>query len=403
MLWHRRAGKDKTCINYVAKESQRRVGMYFYFLPTYAQGKKIIWDGMDFNGFPFLKHFPDEIIESRNNTEMKLKLKNGSIFQIVGSDNIDSIVGTNPVGCVFSEYALQNPQGWDYVSPILAENKGFALFPFTPRGKNHGYDLYCMAQDNPDWFCQKLTVDDTHVLNHDDIEAQRRAGKSEEFIQQEYYCSFQSPLEGSYYGKQMDKAYTEKRIGNVPYEPDLLVDTWWDLGVGDSTAIIFVQQHYNEMRIIDYYETQGEGLPYYVKFLQSKPYTYGDHLAPHDISVRELGTGKSRLETAAKLGIKFKVARKLPIDDGINAVRSMLEQCYFDKKKCSLLIEGLRHYHKEFDPKIKEWKARPHHDWSSHPCDAMRTGAVGRKRAVIPKEVDRYRKKPKPRNTWMAA
>ena len=409
LLWHRRAGKDKTAINYCAKASQQRVGSYYYFLPTYQQGRKIIWEGMDYTGFPFIGHFPKEIVASTNHTEMKLVLTNGSIFRVIGSDNIDSIVGTNPVGCVFSEYALQDPQGWDYVSPILRENGGWAIFPYTPRGKNHGYDLYQMAQSNEDWFCQKLTVEDTfkedgsRIITEHDIEAERKAGKSEEFINQEYYCSFQSPLEGSYYGKKMDLAYDEKRICNVPYDPDLLVDTWWDLGIGDSTAIIFVQQHFNEIRVIDYFEAQGEGLPYYASVLSSKKYNYGEHIAPHDIVVKELGTGMSRMETAQKLGIPFKVARKLPIDDGINAVRSMLGQCWFDKTKCRVLIDALRHYHKEYDPRIKEWKAKPFHDWSSHACDAMRTGAVGRKRAVVPKKPDRYRKGIHNKRSWMSA
>ena len=402
LLWHRRAGKDKVCINYTARETQKRVGVYYYFLPTYQQAKKIIWDGIDANGFRFLDHFPKEIIEAVNNTEMKIRLKNGSLFQLIGSDNIDSIVGTNPVGCVFSEYAIQDPQGWDYIRPILRENKGWALFPYTPRGKNHGYDMYHMAKNNPDWYCSKLTVDDTTVMSHKDIDEERRAGMDEELIQQEFFCSFKSPLQGSYYAKQMDEADDDTRIKEVPYDPDLPVDTWWDLGIGDSTAIIFVQEHYNEIRFIDYYETSGEGLPYYVKYLREKPYVYRHHVAPHDISVKELGTGKSRLETARQLGINFEVARKLSIEDGINAVRSMLKQCWIDKNKCQRLIEALRHYHKEYDTTNKVWKQKPHHDWSSHPCDAVRTGAVGRKKAKIPMKKDRYAIKKESKRAWMA-
>ena len=402
LLWHRRAGKDKVCINYTARETQKRVGVYYYFLPTYQQAKKIIWDGIDANGFKFLDHFPKEIINSVNNTEMKIRLKNGSLFQLIGSDNIDSIVGTNPVGCVFSEYAIQDPQGWDYIRPILRENKGWVLFPYTPRGKNHGYDMFHMAQNNPDWYCSKLTIEDTGVMSHKDIDEERRAGMDEELIQQEFYCSFKSPLQGSYYSKQMDEADDDTRIKEVPYDPDLPVDTWWDLGIGDSTVIIFVQEHYNEIRIIDYYETSGEGLPYYVKFLREKPYVYRHHIAPHDISVKELGTGKSRIETARQLGINFEVARKLSIEDGINAVRSMLKQCWIDKTKCQRLIEALRHYHKEYDSLNKVWKQKPHHDWSSHPCDALRTGAVGRKRAKIPVKKDRYEIKKGTKRAWMA-
>lgn len=403
LLWHRRAGKDKLCINMVARASQLRVGSYYYFLPTYQQGKKIIWEGIDGSGFPFLGHFPKEIIANKNNTEMRLTMKNGSIFRVIGSDNIDSIVGTNPVGCVFSEYALQDPQGWDFIRPILRENKGWALFPYTPRGKNHGYDLYKMAESNPDWYCNTLTVDDTNIMSKEDVDDERRAGMDEELIQQEFYCSFKSPLQGSYYANQMDLAEEEGRICSVPYDPDLSVDTWWDLGMGDSTAIVFAQQHFNQIRVIDYLEDQGEGLSFYARALDKKKYKYGSHIGPHDLSVRELGTGKSRIETARNLGINFEVAKKLPIEDGINAVRSMIGQCWLDNVKCKRLIEALRQYHKEFDPINKTWKHRPHHDWSSHPCDAFRTGAVGRKRAVIPRTLDRYSRKQKSKRTWLTA
>jgi len=169
----------------------QRVGIYYYFFPTYAQGKKIIWDGIDGMGFKFLDHFPPELIRNQNATEMKITLVNGSLFQIVGTDNYDSIVGTNPVGCVFSEFALQDPTAWEYVRPILRENGGWAIFPYTPRGFNHGWDLYQMAQNDPDWFCELLTVTDTGVLTEADVDAERRAGMPEPLIQQEFYCSFE--------------------------------------------------------------------------------------------------------------------------------------------------------------------------------------------------------------------
>ncbi len=407
LLWHRRAGKDKACINLCARESQRRVGSYYYFLPTYQQGKKIIWEGIDGDGFAFLNHFPKELIAKINNTEMRLTMKNGSIFRIIGCDNIDSIVGTNPVGCVFSEYALQDPQAWDFIRPILRENKGWAIFPYTPRGKNHGYDLYEMAIHNPDWFVSKLDINDTHAMTEQDVQDERDAGMDEELIQQEFYCSFKSPLQGSYYSKQMDEADDDGRITAVPHDPDLKVDTWWDLGMSDSTAIVFTQTHFSQIRAIDYHEAQGEGFPYYAKMLEAghrKKYNYGVHIGPHDLAVRELGTGKSRIESARQLGINFEVARRLPLEDGINAVRSMLPQMVFDKEKCGRLVDALRHYHKEYDPINKVWKAKPKHDWSSHPVDAVRTGAVGRKRAYIPRKDDRYSPdKGKHKRSWMTA
>lgn len=406
LVWHRRAGKDKTSLNIMARASQERVGSYFFFLPTYAQGKKIIWDGMDSNGFRFMNHFPRDLWSGTpNSTEMKLKLRNGSIFQVVGSDNIDSIVGTNPVGCVFSEYALQDPRGWDFIRPILRENGGWAVFNGTPRGKNHMFRMKQMAEHNDDWFYQMCTVNDTNVLTEEDIQAERDAGMDEELIQQEFYCSFEGGLSGAYYGKEMDEAERDKRICEVPYDPMLPVDTWWDLGIGDATAIVFTQVAFNQIRVIDYYETSGEGLKYFIKYLAEKPYVYGDHIAPHDIEVREMGTGKSRLETARSLGLNFRVARKLPIDDGINAVRSMLPLCWFDRENTEHLREALSSYRKEFDAKNRCYKSKPNHDWSSHAADAMRTGAVGRRRAYVPKKKDRYQLKDfrHTQRTWMSA
>lgn len=391
-VWHRRAGKDKSYINLVAKAMTQRVGVYYYFFPTYAQGKKIMWDGIDGSGFRFLNHFPKELIDGQpNSTEMKLRFKNGSLFQIVGADNIDSVVGTNPVGCVFSEYALQDPKGWDFVRPILRENGGWAAFNFTPRGKNHGFKLYNMARTNPDWFCQMLTIHDTGVLSEADIEAERASGMDEELIQQEYYCSFEAGMQGSYYSNQLDLAYKEDRITDVPHDPIILVDTFWDLGIGDSTAIWFVQTAFNQVRLIDYYETSGEGLPHFKTVLDKKPYIYGSHYAPHDIEVRELGSGKSRREIARSLGIDFRVVPKMKVEDGIEAARAIFPRCWFDKTKCEQGIDALASYRKEWDAKRDEFKQRPYHDWTSHAADAFRYFALGHRDARVPEHRKRYK------------
>lgn len=379
--WHRRAGKDKTFINLVAREAMKRVGIYFYFLPSYAQGKKIIWDGIDGHGFRFLDHFPAQIIRKKNEQEMKLTLVNGSIVQIVGTDNIDSIVGTNPVGVIFSEYSLQNPHAWDYIRPILRENGGWALFNFTPRGKNHAFDLYEMARSNPEWFVSLLSVDATGVLTPADIQEERDAGMSEELIQQEFYVSFNAIQDGAYYARQIQQAEDQDRITAVPYEPRLKVDTWWDLGVGDATSIWFTQTGPGglQIRVIDYYEMQGEGFPHYAKVLAEKGYVYGQHNGPHDLEVRELGTGKSRIETAKSLGLNFRTVPNLGVDDGIEAARSILASCWFDKDKCKAGLNALKSYHKAFDEKRKVWLSHPYHDWSSHAADAFRYFAVGHK------------------------
>ena len=371
-VWHRRAGKDLCSINWAVVSALQRPGLYWHLFPTYNQGRKIAWDGMTKDGRAFLNHFPEELVEGKNNTEMRLTLKNGSIFQVVGTDNVDRLIGANPVGVIFSEYSVQDPRAWDYIRPILAENDGWALFIFTARGRNHGYDLLNIAKRNETWFQQVLSVEDTRAIPMSAVDEERAAGMPEEMIEQEFFCSFDAPLVGAYYGNAMARLLADKHITKVPYEPLLDVHTSWDLGVGDSTVILFFQLQGNEIRIIDYYENQGEGLAHYIKVLREKEYVYGDHYAPHDIQVRDFSTGRSRLEIARELGVRFRVAANLRIDDGIEAVRSILPRCYFDEDKCSHLIEALRQDRKDYDEKLKAYKDRPLHDWTSHPADAMR-------------------------------
>ena len=377
-VWHRRAGKDKTLLNIVIKQAFTRVGSYFYLFPKYTQARKVIWDGMDRDGMPYLKHIPKELILGKpNSAEMKVKLVNGSIFQLVGSDNFDVIMGTNPIGCVFSEYALQDPRAWDFIRPILAENQGWAIFNYTPRGKNHGWKLYKNAKDNPKWFCELLTVDNTQAIAPEAIQEERDAGMNEDLIQQEFYCSFEAAVPGAYYANELNQARQDKRITAIPYETELLVDTYWDLGIDDSMTIWFAQQHHTQVRLIDYFEDSGHGLEYYADILHAKPYQYRRHVAPHDIKVRELGTGKSRLEAAREFGLRFEVAKRVEKkEDGIDAVRRVFPKLWFDAVKCERGLEALANYHSEYDEEKQVLKIQPVHDWASHGCDALQTLAI---------------------------
>lgn len=372
MVWHRRGGKDLTSINLCAFKMFQRVGTYWHVLPTYKQGRAIVWDGMDGSGRPFLDAFPPEIVTHRNNVEMQISVINGSKYRVVGSDNIDSLVGTNPVGVIFSEYSLQDPHAWDYIRPILAENGGWAMFIFTPRGKNHGYKLHEMAKKNPNWLSSTLSADITKAVSKEAIEEERLSGMAEELIQQEYYCSFDAPLVGAYYSNHMENAMREKRICKVPWEPLLPVHTVWDLGIDDHTAITFFQEYGMEFRIIDCYANTGEGLPHYIKKLGELPYVYGTHYAPHDIKVRELGTGKTRWQTAKELGITFRIVEKHEIADGIEQVRNLLPRVWFDEVKADALIESLKSYRKQWNELLKCYSSTPLHDWSSHFADCFR-------------------------------
>lgn len=693
-IWPRRAGKDIVAFNYMLRCAIQTIGVYFYIFPTYSQARKVIWDSITNDGKRFLDFIPAELLFRTNSTEMKITLTNGSIIQLIGSDNIDTIVGTNPRGCVFSEYALQDPRAYQFLRPALTANDGWALFISTPRGKNNFWELYQIAINNPnEWFAHKLTVEDTFHISLREIAKEKETGEmSDDLIQQEYYCftpntqiltpcgmksicdiqtnelvishtgrarrvlktierdyhgpmieitsfgssdsilctpnhpiriynqkdqtyswieaqnvnnehrvvfpkaylgdyktisyelcmliawyisdgssfknglqftinhekykrvsqlleslkipyakykkesvcnivvnnvqlveffkhhcgsvannkkipftliggyekeffyelmkgdgcfsvhnghekysfttvsqslayqvqllahsigenfaagitkrkgtsitfphgktydtqesysvqiiasksknswlirakhgiaakikeiktiqyagkvhnihvqydesyvaygrsvhncSFDQGIEGSYYGKYLDQMRVKQQIGIVPHEPSFKVHTAWDLGVRDSTSIIMFQNIGAIVRIIDYYENSKQGLEHYVKILEQKPYTWGKHIAPHDIAVREFGTGMTRLEKARQLGIKFIVAPNLSVEDGIESVRSSLPKIWIDEKKCAPLVKAIENYRQEYDAKKRVYKSCPLHDNYSHAC-----------------------------------
>jgi hypothetical protein len=696
----RRAGKDVCAFNIMIRAALKKIGVYYYIFPTYSQGKKVIWDSMTNEGIRFLEYIPREIIESTNSQEMKIRLTNGSLIQIVGSDNVDSLVGTNPQGVIFSEYAIQDPRAYQFLRPILVANDGWSLFVSTPRGKNHLFTLYEIARSNPEWYCLKLSIEQTNHIPLSDIEKERAEGlMSYDLIQQEYYCfvagqqvltslgckniedivpnelvvshagrlrkiedtisrdykgklyhiysygspepivctpdhpirvydritqkytwkkaseitdedrlvfpkmtlgsheimsnrlcmllawyitegscfkngvqftvntsedhiviqhlmalgiafekypgtgdkcvnivvnsvqlvdffkgtcgtqsnnkripfhliaghedeffhelikgdgcyskdgeyekycfttvsktlayqiqllanslglgyaagisirpayegniegrivncqqsyqinisfpglrstagrliraknciaaaitkieitqhfegkvynlkvqydesylvggravhncSFDMGVEGAYYTKYLDRMRLKGQIGKVPWESAFNVHTCWDLGVRDSTTIAFFQVIGQTVRIIDIYENSKVGLEHYVKIIQQKPYSYGKHIAPHDIRVKEFGSGMTRWEKAKQLGITFTIARNLSIEDGIEAVRSALGKIWIDDS-CVSLIKALENYRQEYDHKRKVYKDHPLHDIHSHFADCMR-------------------------------
>lgn len=375
IVWHRRAGKDLFALNHIVTHAHMRKGLYWHILPTYKQGRKIVWNGSTKAGRKFLDHFPSELIEGSNATEMTIRFKNGSIYQVVGADDPDSLVGSNPVGVVFSEWSLMSPHTYDLIRPILSENEGWALFIFTPRGHNFAKDLHDKAKANPAWFSQTLTVDDTHAVKPELIQDDRDMGMPEALIQQEYWCSFEAPIEGAYYQNQMIFLQEQNRLTKVPHEPLLPVYTSWDLGMDDATTIWFFQIHHHEIRLIDYYENSGEGLPFYAKMLDKghrTEYRYKNHYFPHDVKVRELGTGKSRYETLKSLGIKPTVVPKVEsIHDRIDDVRNILPKCWIDEEKCKRGIQCLRSYRKKFDETTQTYSTAPLHDWASHGADAL--------------------------------
>lgn len=377
---HRRAGKDILAFNWAVMKLLENPGWTaFHILPTYNQAKKVIWDANTNESKRLLDYIPSEVIEQKNGQEMKIRLTNGSLYQLIGSDNIDSLVGTNPKIIIFSEYAIQSPAAWDYLRPILDVNKGYALFISTPRGKNHFYDLLTRNRNNPNWYCEVLSIKDTGVLTEEDIDGIRAEGVSEELIQQEYYCSFNRGVEGSYYGKLIENARNEHRICSIPYDTRSPVHTAWDIGFGDSTAITFWQEVGGEVRIIDFYENNGEAIAHYIKQLQSKPYVYGTHYMPHDAGSGSIQTGRTLQDVAYDIGLRTSIlGREADICIGIEAVRSLLSTAYIDEKKCSHLIKCLENYHKKYNEKTQSYSDTPLHDWCSHAADSVRYMANAR-------------------------
>lgn len=379
LVWHRRAGKEKTCWNYMIQRATQMPGNYYYIFPDSKMARRILWDGVDKEGLRSLDHIPKALMKGNlNNVEMKFRIHatgGDSIIQLVGAHDPASLRGTNPIGVVFSEYAEQSPEAYQIVSPILKENGGWAVFNFTPKGQNHAKELFDMAAHSESWFCEKLTVEDTSAISREEIDTERREGRmSEDMIQQEYYCSFTLGIEGSYYAKAVEVARLDKRIGNVPYDRASRVHTAWDIGYGDSTAIIFFQIVGQEVHIIDFYENHGEGLPHYVQLLQDKRYIYGSHYAPHDIESHSFANGLSPKQVAASLGINFITLATLRtrIEDGVEAVRAIFPRLWFDHAKTHHLIKAAQNYRKTFDPRLNVYSSRPVHDWSSHAADALR-------------------------------
>lgn len=395
-IWHRRAGKDKTAIaDPIPRRLIKDACLVKYVYPTLVMGRDNLWDGIGSDGFRYIDHLPQELRADRpNKSRMTVPVYNQenpdtpSIFQVAGSDNPDSLRGGNAKMYVFSEWAEQDPYAFDVIEPIIRENGGIAIFNTTPKGDNHARTLMEFAKNNPKWYVETRTAHDTKVFSEKQLEEiykdilrrfeadGRSRQEADTYFEQEYLCSFDSPVIGSYYGAALMKAEKEGRITHVPHNEGFNVFTYWDLGMDDSMTIWFLQVIGKELHFIDYYENSGEGFAHYAKVLRDKPYIYGKHFAPFDIAVRELGTGKSRLEVARNLGIRFETAPKLSIEDGINAARSLLSRCWFDSNNCSRGIQALKNYSKDWDVKNKVFRNNPKHDWSSHGADGFRTFAV---------------------------
>lgn len=407
LSWHRRAGKDDICLHWAASSAMERVGPYWHMLPLANQARKAIWDAVNpRTGRRRIDDaFPPEIRETTREQDMFIRFKNGSTWQVVGSDNYNSLVGSPPVGIVFSEYALADPSAWALLRPILAENGGWALFISTTRGRNHFHKLVEYAKKDPDWYGETLTIENTGAISLEMVDRERRElaaergeQEAEAIIAQEYYCDADASIPGAYYGSHMTKAQKEGRIGLFPWLPDEQVGTAWDLGHGDSTVIWFYQQPKGgRVRLIDVLEGSGVGVDWYAKKLRDRPYVYAHHLWPHDGghgNIRDVG-GETLKTTAEKLGIKplEVLANDMSVEHGISAVRTMFPLCEFNtdpipfedetpqqaRDRMERAHNALKGYRREWDDKLQKFKDVPLHDWTSNTADSLRYLARGRK------------------------
>ena len=381
-VWHRRAGKDSASLNWTAICSHQVIANYWHMLPTAVQGRHVVWDAVNpATGEKVIDQvFPKELRARVNNTEMSIGLKNGSTWQVVGSDNYDRLVGSNPFGVVFSEYSIADPRAWDFIRPILIENGGWALFIYTPRGKNHGHDLYRMAKDNPDWFAELLDIEHTQredgspIITPEQYQSEIESGLDPQLALQEYYCSFDAGLFGAYYTDALKRC----KIGDYPWNPANPVHTFCDLGLRDATAIWFGQETERGGAInwIDYEEGSNVSLTEWCKITRDKPYTYGIHSGPHDLKRREYSDKRSYQSIALDNGIDFEVCPDIGLRAGIDSTKAFLPRCNFNMSTTQQGWDALSNYRREYNDKLRVFMDRPLHDWASHGADAMRIASI---------------------------
>lgn len=392
-VWHRRAGKDLTdwnaAIERVAEEPMRGT----YAFPTSDMARDNLWESYTNDGLRFTDFIPKELRvrkhandDGLNDSLKRIEFITGGSIRVVSGHKPGRLRGGNSKLFVLSEFQAMDPLVIDIIMPIIEANDGVLLVNMTANGDSAAKGMLESWQADPDVYVSILTVDDTPVFKPEQMVRIRRQaverfiarGQSEEeanaFVDQEYYCNWDSPVIGSYFGSAMRRAAAEGRITNVPYETMIPVRTFWDLGIDDSMSIWFAQIVNREIRLIDYYESSGEGLDHYAKVVNDKPYVYEGHYAPHDIEVRELTTGVSRKQSAKKLGLNFKTTPRIEKkEDGISAIRGILSRCWFDKTKCKRGIDALKGYRKVWNEKMMVYEKTPVHDWTSHGTDAFQT------------------------------
>jgi len=368
---HRRCGKTVATINDLIRSAvtcEKPEGRFAYIAPLFNQAKDVAWMYVKQYAAPVLGAAPNE-------SELRVDLINGARIRLYGADNPDRLRGIYLDGVVLDEYADMHPGVWgEVIRPLLADRMGHATFIGTPKGRNAFHDLYERGQRDDNWLSVQLRASETQIVPQAELDDARKDMTPEQY-EQEFECSFDAAIMGAYFGKEMAEADRQGRIVENLYDPSLPVYTAWDLGIGDSTAIWFWQASGSEIRVIDFYEASGEGIEHYARVLRAKPYTYASDFVPHDAKVRELGTGRTRIETMESLRLKPQLVPMHKIMDGINALRVLFPRIWWDRQ-CGVGLEALRQYRADYDDKKRVFRDAPLHDWTSHASDAARYMAM---------------------------
>jgi phage terminase large subunit len=377
LVCHRRFGKTVFTINELidrALHCKLKNPQFAYLCPTYSQAKRVAWQYMK----EYCQFLPGY---QANEAELKISLTaphgNGTIrIHLLGSENADALRGMFFDGVILDEYASMHPDVWSLVlRPALSDRMGWAIFIGTPNGHNDFKVKYDQARKNPQWYAALFKASETGILPKSELEAALEEMGPEAY-EQEYECSWSATNTGAYYAKYINDLRNNSHIRPLPYDPALLVDTFWDLGIGDTTAIWFRQQTRTEYRYIDHYEINGADLAHFAKILKEKPYVYGRHVLPHDGAARDLSTGKSRQENLRNLGIVCEIQRRHRVEDQIQAARALLPKCYFDAIKCEKGLNSLENFTQKWDAKNKVYSNNPLHNWASHSSAAFQVSAM---------------------------
>jgi len=389
---HRRAGKDIVCLEGWTLRALKRIGTHVYLFPLHKQSRQVIWQGMDFDGRPFMQAIPDALITKRNEARMEIDFYNGSKLILAGSNNYDGLMGTNPVTVIYSEFSLHNPMARQYLNPILIQNKGIEVIQFTPRGMNHAWEVYNQVKDLETYHIEHLSVeqtykhDGTRIITEEDIKRAKDMGMSEELIRQEFYVDFKVGNLGAYYTREMNDVEREGRIMTLRADPSLPLHSIWDLGGTDATAGILYQIVGKYVHILFLLHDTGRGLKFYLdeaeRIRHSLMCTWGHHWMPHDVTQKHMGWEhtESRIMQARKHGWQLQVVPKVNFEDGIEATRYMFPRCRFDKQNFSLGIRALSEYQRLYNETTASYSKKPLDNWATHIADAFRYLATNYKR-----------------------